>query len=358
MVMIRAELEQREKMMLSPFAAKAAESAGRAIKEEDDPLRTCYMRDRDRIIHSKAFRRLKHKTQVYISPGNDHYRTRLTHTLEVCQIAKTIGRCLNLNEDLIEAIALAHDVGHTPFAHTGEEVLNNLSSKGFKHNINSVRVLTKIEQRSGGREGLNLTAEVLEGVLKHSGYGEGKPCAVTLEGQIIRYSDKIAYVQHDIDDSIRAGILSEDILPKEYTDVLGHSHSGRITTLVTDLVNESRKLMQSAQTEDKLVLKFSPDIENALQGLRKFMFANVYKGSVFFEERKRATIILEFLFGYFSDHPEAMPDFYRKIANEEGIEQGVVDYISGMTDNYCVDVFQQLTIPKAFLQRDYTFSGE
>lgn len=356
--MIRNELETKEELILSPFAAKAALSRGRAVYEEGDPLRTCYMRDRDRIIHSKAFRRLKHKTQVYISPGNDHYRTRLTHTLEVCQIAKTIGRCLNLNEDLIEAIALAHDVGHTPFAHTGEEVLDRLSSKGFKHNINSVRVLTKIEQRSGGRQGLNLTAEVLEGVLKHSGYGEGKPCAATLEGQIIRYSDKIAYVQHDIDDSIRAGILSEESLPAEFTDVLGHSHSGRITTLVTDLVTESRRLMAEAQAGDKLILRFSPDIEQALQGLRKFMFANVYKGAVCFEERKRATIILEFLFDYFSRYPEAMPEFYREIAEKEGIEQGVVDYISGMTDNYCVDIFQQLTIPKAFLQRDYSFTGE
>lgn len=356
--MIRIELEEKEMQTLSPFAAKSAESKGRAYEEAADPLRTCYMRDRDRIIHSKAFRRLKHKTQVYISPGNDHYRTRLTHTLEVCQIAKTIGRCLNLNEDLIEAIALAHDVGHTPFAHTGEEVLNNLSSHGFKHNINSVRVLTKIEQRSNGREGLNLTGEVLEGVLKHSGYGEGKPCAATLEGQIIRYSDKIAYVQHDIDDSIRAGILSEDILPPEFTDILGHSHSARITTLVTDLVNESRNLMQHTTPGENIVLQFSAPIEQALQGLRKFMFDNVYRGAVCFEERKRATIILEFLFDYFSKNPGSMPEFYCRIADKEGTEQGVIDYISGMTDNYCVDVFQQLTIPKAFLQRDYTFSGE
>lgn len=350
--MIRLELEEREKAILSPLAAKAVESQGRAVKEEEDPLRTCYMRDRDRVIHSKAFRRLKHKTQVYISPGNDHYRTRLTHTLEVCQIAKTIGRGLSLNEDLIEAIALAHDVGHTPFAHTGEEVLNKLCSQGFKHNHNSVRVLTKIEQRSNGKEGLNLTSEVLDGVLHHSGYGKSKETAATLEGQIIRYSDKIAYVQHDIDDSIRAGILKEESLPKEFTEVLGHSHSERITTLVMDLVEMSRRKMAETEPGDKLILGFSTPIDEALQGLRKFMFENVYRGNVCFAERKRATIIVEFLFEYFMNNPQDMPAFYQNIASLEGEEQAVVDFISGMTDNYCVDIFQELTIPQAFLHKE------
>ena len=356
--MIRLELEQREINTLSPFAAKAVQSKGRAVSEEEDPLRTCYMRDRDRIIHSKAFRRLKHKTQVYISPGNDHYRTRLTHTLEVCQIAKTIGRGLSLNEDLIEAIALAHDVGHTPFAHTGEEVLNRLCTNGFKHNQNSVRVLTKIEQRSNGKDGLNLTWEVLDGVLHHSGYGKSKTVASTLEGQVIRFSDKIAYVQHDIDDSIRAGILKEESLPKEFTEVLGHSHSARITTLVMDLVEASRKMMLEAKEGDKLILAFSTPIDQALQGLRKFMFDNVYRGNVCFAERKRATIIVEFLFDYFMTNPEHMPLFYQNIADVEGVEQAVVDFISGMTDNYCVDIFQELTIPKAFLHKEQSLISE
>lgn len=356
--MIRLELEKREIATLSPWAAKAAYSQGRAVSEEEDPLRTCYMRDRDRVIHSKAFRRLKHKTQVYISPGNDHYRTRLTHTLEVCQIAKTIGRGLGLNEDLIEAIALAHDVGHTPFAHTGEEVLNRLCTNGFKHNQNSVRVLTKIEQRSNGREGLNLTKEVLDGVLHHSGYGKSKEAASTLEGQIIRFSDKIAYVQHDIDDSIRAGILKEENLPKEFTEVLGHSHSARITTLVMDLVESGRQMMQEAKEGENLLLTFSEPIDQALQGLRKFMFDNVYRGNVCFAERKRATIIVEFLFGYFLENPQQMPQVYQNIADVEGVEQAVVDFISGMTDNYCVDMFMELTIPKAFLHKEQSLIDE
>lgn len=223
---MREEIEDWERQQLSPFAMVSADSQGRSRPEELDGLRTCFMRDRDRIIHSKAFRRLSQKTQVYITPSGDHYRTRLTHTLEVNQIAKTIGKALRLNEDLIEAIALAHDVGHTPFAHTGEEVLNQLMPGGFRHNVNSVRVLARIE-RHKGRPGLNLSREVLDGVLHHSGYGTAQKGAATLEGQIIRFSDKIAYVQHDIDDSIRAGVLREDDLPGQFTEVLGHSHGER-----------------------------------------------------------------------------------------------------------------------------------
>lgn len=345
---IREEIEKREREMLSPFAALAVNSKGREIAEEPDELRTCYMRDRDRVIHSKAFRRLKHKTQVYISPGNDHYRTRLTHTLEVAQIAKTIGRGLNLNEDLIEAIALAHDVGHTPFAHTGEEVLNELMQGGFHHNENSVRVLTRVEQRRKSL-GLNLSAEVLDGVLHHSGYGTNKTKAATLEGQIIRFSDKIAYVQHDIDDSIRAGIITEDDLPYEYTEVLGHSHSGRIATLVKDMVMHSRALLSEAKLGEDITLCFSPEIDAALKGLRSFMFDEVYHGEVCALERERAAFIVKFLFEYYSERPEAMPGFYQQVAREEGIERGVADYISGMSDNYCVELFKELTIPRSFL---------
>ena len=348
--MIRLEIEQREASSLSPYATLASVSRGRAEAEEEDPIRTCFMRDRDRIIHSKAFRRLKHKTQVYISPGNDHYRTRLTHTLEVSQIAKTIGRGLNLNEDLIEAIALAHDVGHTPFAHTGEETLNRLVPGGFKHNLNSVRVLTKIEQRSKGR-GLNLCYEVLDGVRYHSGYGgvNAQLCASTLEGQIIRFSDKIAYVQHDIDDSIRAGIISDEDLPQEYTAVLGHTHSSRIALLVSDLVMNSRKMMRESSPANSVILGFSDEVDQALQGLRRFMFHEVYRGDVCSLERERAALIVEFLYNYYLDKPEQLPDFYQTIAQEEGAAQGVVDYISGMSDNYCVELFKELTIPRSFI---------
>lgn len=345
---IREEIENQEKMILSPFAAFSNRSIGREIEEEPDEVRTCFMRDRDRIIHSKAFRRLKHKTQVYISPENDHYRTRLTHTLEVCQIAKTIGRALKLNEDLIEAIALAHDVGHTPFAHTGEEVLDKLSNKGFRHNENSVRVLRRIEKRQNG-QGLNLSAEVLDGVRYHSGYGQNAKCASTLEGQIIRFSDKIAYVQHDIDDSIRGGLISEKDLPRQYTDVLGHSHSERISVLVNDLIAESKKVMENAQVGQAIVLSFSDVVDKALRGLRAFMFDEIYHGEICAKERERAAFVVKYLFDYFMDLPEKMPPNYQAIAKKDGTEQGVIDYISGMSDNYCIELFKELTIPRSFL---------
>lgn len=347
--MIRLEIEEREGKMLAPWATLARESKGRIKREVDDPVRTCFMRDRDRIIHSKAFRRLKHKTQVYISPSNDHYRTRLTHTLEVAQIAQTVGRALQLNEDLIEAIALAHDVGHTPFAHTGEDVLNQLVSKGFKHNENSVRVLTTIEQRHGER-GLNLCAEVLNGVFFHSGYGGKDPrCAATLEGQLIRLSDKIAYVQHDIDDSVRAGIITNKDLPEAYTTVLGHTHSSRIACLVNDLIDHTRERFGQMSSTNGVCLAFSPLVDEALQGLRKFMFDEVYRGSVCSLERERAGFIIAFLFDHYTKRWEELPDFYRIIAEEEGVEQGVADYISGMSDNYCVELFKELTIPRSFI---------
>jgi dGTPase len=344
---IREMLEQREHAYLCSSASMASESRGRALQEQADEVRTCYMRDRDRVIHSKAFRRLKHKTQVYISPGNDHYRTRLTHTLEVCQIAKTIGSALLLNCDLIEAIALAHDVGHTPFAHCGEKVLNQCLPQGFHHNLNSLRVLNKIEQHNG-RRGLNLSWEVLDGVRYHSGFSKEGACAHTLEGQIIRFSDKIAYVQHDIDDSIRAHIISEDDLPIEYTNVLGHSLSERITVLVNDLIKQGSRITDVGYQGEK-ILTFSPDIDRALRGLRSWMFSEIYNGDVCQRERERASFIVEFLFQYYTHHIEAMPDFYQGIAEEEGELQAVSDYISGMTDNYCVALFEDLTIPRSFI---------
>ena len=355
-MLMREELEKWEYQQLSPFAVRSAESKGRKQSEKPDVLRTCFMRDRDRIIHSKAFRRLNQKTQVYITPSGDHYRTRLTHTLEVNQIAKTIGKALRLNEDLIEAIALAHDVGHTPFAHTGEEVLNELMPDGFRHNLNSVRVLEKLEQHKG-QAGLNLSLEVLDGVRYHSGYGSSLTGASTLEGQIIRFSDKIAYVQHDIDDSIRAGILKEEDLPRCYTDILGHSHGDRITTLVTNLVNHARSMMEEIvsgtdpQTvRNSLQISFTAEVDEALKGLRAFMFDNIYKGDVCAMERGRAALVVHYLFDHYLNHSEQMPELYQRIAEEEGIRQGVCDYISGMSDAYCIALFKEITIPRSFIQ--------
>lgn len=335
---IREEIQDLEKITLAPYACLSSQSRGRENYEDEDPIRTCFMRDRDRIIHSKSFRRLKHKTQVYISPENDHYRTRLTHTLEVNQISKTVGKALRLNLDLIEAIALGHDVGHTPFSHTGEEVLNKFLPGGFRHNENSIRVLTVIEQRRKG-PGLNLTWEVLDGILHHSGFDKRQRGGCkTLEGQVVRFADKIAYVQHDIDDSIRAGVMVIDDIPSEYLDILGYSHSERIGTLVQDIVLESRKNFEKGVIE----LSLSTEKQKALIGLRKYMFDNVYRGSYCMHQRQKAIYIVESLFSYFSKKPEKMPQFYQEVARSEGIEQGVTDYISGMTDNYCIAIFKDL----------------
>lgn len=339
------ELEGLEGKYLAPYATKSSLSRGREKSEEPDLIRTCFMRDRDRIIHSKSFRRLKHKTQVYISPGNDHYRTRLTHTLEVSQISRTIGKALGLNTDLIEAIALGHDVGHTPFSHTGEEVLNRLLPGGFRHNENSVRVLTHIEQGKRG-PGLNLCWETLQGVLGHSGLEKEDSDHNTLEGQVVRFADKIAYIQHDIDDSIRAGVLQLSDIPKEYLDVLGYGHSERITALVQDLVENSRRNIE----EGHLKISLSSPINEALKGLRKFMFATVYHGSLCSAERQKAIYVVEFLFDYYVKNQEALPEFYLKIAQEEGVKRGVADYISGMTDNYCTTVFKELILPRSYIQ--------
>jgi dGTPase len=344
-MLIREEIEQREAALLSPVATPAVQSAGRQFHEEPDPIRTCFMVDRDRVIHSKSFRRLKHKTQVFIAPPGDHYRTRLTHTLEVSQIGRTIGAGLNLNLDLIEAIALAHDVGHTPFAHAGEQVLDQLLSTGFRHNENSVRVLTRVEQHKN-RNGLNLSQEVLDGVLHHSGYGEDETLAGTLEGQVIRLSDKIAYVQHDIDDSVRAGLLVMDDIPRHYLEVLGDTHSKRIATLVSDTIYNTRKMISEAE---EVRVEPTQEVDQALRGLRKFMFEVIYTGSVCQAERSRASFILEHLFTYYKRHPEKMSRLYQKIADEEGLERAVVDYISGMSDAYCVGLFRDIYIPQSLV---------
>lgn len=333
---IREEIEELEKITLAPYATLAIHSKGRAVPEEPDFLRTCFMQDRDRIVHCKSFRRLKHKTQVYISPENDHYRTRLTHTLEVSQIAQTIGRALRLNTDLIEAIALGHDVGHTPFSHTGEEVLNRLLPGGFRHNENSIRVLTRIEQGRTGT-GLNLSSEVLDGIRYHSGFGCEKSQCGTLEGQTVRYADKIAYVQHDIDDSMRAGVLRLEDIPRDFLTILGLTHSQRIGTLVRDLVETSRKNIETGRE-----LRLSSRVDKALTGLREFMFEKVYLGPFCLKQRQVAIEIVETLFCYYTQDSSRLPDFYRQIAMAEGPERGAADYISGMTDNFCLAVCRVL----------------
>lgn len=354
-MIVRQEIEQREVQSLAPYASLAINSRGREQKEEPDPIRTCFMVDRDRIVHSKSFRRLKHKTQVFIAPPGDHYRSRLTHTLEVNQIAKTIGAGLNLNIDLIEAMALGHDVGHTPFAHAGEQILNDLLSTGFRHNENSIRVLTKVEQHHG-KAGLNLSQEVLDGILHHSGYGTNAEPASTLEGQVIRLSDKIAYVQHDIDDSIRAGLLKLEDIPKEYLDVLGYTHSKRIATLVTDTILYTRQKLTAG--EENIVVEPSPEVEQAMRKLRSFMFDTIYKGPVCKAERTRAMFIIEHLFYYYKKRPEKMSPIYRQIADEEGLERAVADYISGMSDGYCVAMFKDIYIPQSLVPDAFKTLGD
>ena len=337
--MIREKIESNEEKILINSACHASKSIGREVYEEDDEIRTCFMVDRDRIIHSKSFRRLKHKTQVYIKSSGDHYRTRLTHTLEVAQVAKTIGKGIGLNEDLIEAIALGHDIGHVAFAHNGEEVLNELLPGGFRHNENSIRVLTKLEKL--GR-GLNLSQEVLDGILHHSGFSDSTTKAFTLEGQVVRYSDKIAYVNHDIDDSMRAGLLKDEDLPKDVIKVLGKSHSNRIDTLVKDCIYNSIYNIDN----NNIKISLSKEIGKSLGSLRNFMFEKIYKGPILKIERDKAKFVLEQVFNYYMKSPEKMPIFYKDIADKEGICQGVADYISGMSDDYCLELFRELYVPK------------
>jgi dGTPase len=346
---IREKIEREEHVCLEEWAAKAGESLGRAAEEEPDAIRTCYMRDRDRIVHSKSFRRLKHKTQVYLSTGNDHYRTRLTHTLEVSQISRTIGRALGLNLDLIEAVALGHDVGHTPFSHSGESVLDALltGDGGFNHQANSVRVLTLLEESSRGR-GLNLTRETLDGILNHRGMEAQGRKDLTLEGQTVRFSDKIAYVQHDIDDSIRAGLLKLDEIPQDLRDRLGDTHSRRIATLIEDMIYHNLPRLRAGRRE----LELSEAVMTAFQKLRQFMFDRVYKGDYCLRQQQKAAYMVEFVFGYFYKNPHEMPALYRMIAEEEGARRGVADYISGMTDRYCIDLFQSLTVPNPMWEPD------
>lgn len=327
---IRIHREDLEEKMLSPYGAKSRYSLGRVREEEPCDIRTCFQRDRDRIIHSKSFRRLMHKTQVFISPEGDHYRTRLTHTMEVSQIARTIARALNLNEDLTEAIALGHDLGHTPFGHLGEGDLDKVVPGGFRHNEQSVRVVEVIEKNG---EGLNLTYEVLDGILNHRGKGSPK----TLEGKVVQISDKIAYVNHDIDDAIRSKMLTEDILPKECTDFLGHSSVKRIDFLVRDIISNS---------QDKNDIILSSDARTALYTLRAFLFDYVYHSDFLMVERKKFGSLLSCMYKYYIKNFDDMPLDFIKIYNNTNDEKSqyriVTDYIAGMTDRFARKNYERL----------------
>lgn len=336
---IRENIENFERIKLNKVAKFSDESVGRERLEEPDEIRTCFIVDRDRIIHSKSFRRLKRKTQVFIRTYGDHYRTRLVHTLEVSQVARTIGVALSLNEYLIEAIALGHDLGHAAFAHIGEDVLNDFLPGGFKHNEQSVRVAKKIEKNGLG---LNLTKEVLDGILNHSGFSNVSKVAGTFEGQVVRFADKIAYVNHDIDDSIRAGILKEDDLPKNIIEILGASGSERIDTLVKDCVFNTIDNIDKGEPRVSL----SKEIGDAFVQLRKFLFDNIYLGKYLEDERKKAEFVLEKVIEYYYNNWGEMPELYRNICEEEGIHRGVTDYVAGMTDDYCTNEFNKIYIPK------------
>lgn len=333
--------EEREES-LSPHAVKSRLSRGRLRPEEPSPVRTAFQRDRDRIIHSKSFRRLKHKTQVFIAPPGDHYVTRLTHTLEVSQIARTIARALNLNEDLTEAIALGHDLGHTPFGHTGEDVLNELYQEGFRHNEQSLRVVDLLE--NDGR-GLNLTWEVRDGIVNHSkssvavlGKDWGK--VNTLEGEAVKIADMVAYINHDIGDAVRAGILTESDLPDEVTATLGGSHSRRIDTMVNDIIENSWGVRTCGIIKGEAGIKMSPRVLSAANVLRDFLFEKVYNPRAGGEEALRAEETIRFLYGFLKRHANIMPDEYR--SRTDSPERKVVDYIAGMTDQFATQLAENL----------------
>jgi dGTPase len=338
---IRQWLEEREES-LSPYAAKSR-LAKRDRPEEPSPMRTEFQRDRDRIIHTKAFRRLKHKTQVFIAPLGDHYVTRLTHTLEVSQIARTIARALNLNEDLAEAISLGHDLGHTPFGHVGEDVLNEIFPGGFRHNEQSLRVVEVLEKAG---KGLNLTSEVREGILKHSKsregiLGENWDVSNTFEGQICKIADSIAYVNHDIGDALRAGFITVDDLPRSAVSVLGDAHSKRINTLVSDIIESSWAVTGSEKSEGAPVICLSPNILEAINILRNFLFEQVYDANAMREETERAREVVRSLYRHFVRNPGQLPAELLNLGS--GLEQAVVDYIAGMTDQYALRVAEGIS---------------
>lgn len=323
---IRERTERNERQLLSPLAVFADE-AERDRPEEECPLRTAFQRDRDRILHSSFFRRMKHKTQVYIAPRGDHYRTRMTHTLEVAQIGRTIARALRLNEDLVEAIALGHDLGHTPFGHVGESALNDICGH-FHHNEQSVRIVERLEK---GGKGLNLTKQVRDGILRHTGHVP----AASLEGQLVKYADRIAYLCHDFDDAEAAGLLTARDLPDAVRRRFGETHSDMITAMVTDLI-------QSAL--DNRALHMSPEGDETLLTFREFMFRRVYLSPALVPDRERGYNVVQMLYKYYMDHPEAIPAEWRLLADDDS--QAAVDYISGLTDNHAIALFQDLFVPR------------
>lgn len=328
---IRENIEKIEQETLSPYATLSIHSRGREVEEEPCDIRPVFQRDRDRILHCKAFRRLKNKTQVFLTPKGDHYRTRMSHTLEVSQNARTIAKALRLNEDLVEAIALGHDLGHTPFGHAGEHMLDSLCTEGFRHNEQSVRIVERLEKDG---EGLNLTWEVRDGILNH----QTRTTPHTLEGKIVRLSDKIAYINHDIDDAIRAHILVQEDIPKELRKILGETTRERLNTLIHDIITNSMG------KEDILMSK---DVEEAMHELRRFMFQSVYQNPVAKSEEVKAKGVLEQLYRYYMKHLERMPEAYRRLLDAgETKERVVCDYISGMTDQYAVAKFSEYFMPQ------------
>lgn len=328
---IREETQRLEAQILAPYAMLSQNSAGRRKPEELCDLRTPYQRDRDRIIHCKSFRRLKHKTQVFLSPEGDHYRTRLTHTLEVAQIARTIARCLRLNEDLTEAISLGHDLGHTPFGHAGERALDELMPGGFRHYEQSARVVERLENEG---KGLNLTLEVIDGIICHTRGVQAK----TLEGRVVRIADRIAYINHDIDDAQRAGVLRPEDIPKEVAFRLGNRRSARINTLVRSLVENSRGGE----------LRMAPEVQEAFDKLHDFMYTFVYRNPYAKAEEKKVPGLVERLFHYFAGHPGRLPEELAQVAQEEGVQRAACDYIAGMTDHFAVSLFETIFVPRAW----------
>ena len=325
---------EREKQTLSQYAFLTANTRGRDYPYEVCEMRTEFQRDRDRITHSQSFRRLMHKTQVFLAPTGDHYRTRLTHTLEVTQIARIIARSLHLNEDLAEAAALGHDLGHTPFGHSGEDAMRELFSPDFTHYKQSLRVVEKLE--NNGR-GLNLTWEVRDGIVNHT----GSSMASTLEGVIVKFADRIAYINHDIDDACRAGILAPEDIPKDLREILGESHGERINNMVSAVIRAST---------DRNEIRMDPDFQDATNRLRAFLFANVYTSPIAKAEESKAKEMLGLLFEHFVQHPEQMPELYRRNAAEEGVKRCVCDFIAGMTDRYAIETFKKIFIPHAWNQ--------
>ncbi len=330
---IREQLEERESQILSEYATLSRNSKGRERDEKPCDIRPCFQRDRDRILYSKSFRRLKDKTQVFLSPDGDHYRTRMTHTLEVSQNARTIAKALRLNEDLAEAIALGHDLGHTPFGHAGERALNEVCPYGFKHNEQSLRIVEKLENYGAG---LNLTFEVRDGIINH----EMNLRPATLEGRVVRLSDKIAYMHHDMDDALRGGILVESDVPRDLAKVIGETNREWIDTFIHDIISNSM---------DKDDIMMSDDVYDAFHRLRKFMFEKVYTNPVAKSQESKVEDMIKILYHYYLDHIDKLPDYLKKMMGEgTEKERAVCDYVSSMTDRYAVAVFEEVYVPKSW----------